>query len=202
MQTMKEKVFDRIRRMRPGKTFVAKDFLDIATRGTIDVALAGLVRKGVIRRLRRGLYDKPKANPSLGGMLSPDVDEAARAIARRFRWKIVPAGAWAANLLTLSTQVPAKIVYLTDGPSQTIQIGKRTIRFQHARPQALSGTDGTAALVVQALRYLGKGGVGKSEIRRLRSILSAADRRKLVRQTRFGVDWIYQTAECIAGERT
>jgi hypothetical protein len=200
MQTMKKEVLHRIRRMRPGKAFVAKDFLDVATRGTIDVALAALVREGTIRRVRRGLYDKPKANPSLGGTLSPDVDEAARAIARRLRWKIVPAGAWAANLLTLSTQVPAKIVYLTDGPSKTVQIGKRAIRFQHARPQALAGTDGPAALVVQALRYLGKEGVRKADIRRLRTILSAADRRKLVKQTRFGVDWIYETAKQIAGD--
>ncbi len=200
MQTMKREVLNRIRRMRPGKAFVAKDFLDVATRGTIDVALAVLVREGTIRRVRRGLYDKPKANPSLGGMLSPDVDEAAHAIARRLRWKIVPAGAWAANLLTLSTQVPAKIVYLTDGPSKTIQIGKRAIRFQHARPQALAGTDGTAALVVQALRYLGKDRVREADIRRLRTILSAADRSKLVRQTRFGVDWIYEMARQIAGE--
>lgn len=201
MQTMKEEVLERVRRMRHGKAFVAKDFLDIATRGSIDMALAGLVREGTVRRVRRGLYDKPKANPSLGGVLSPDVDEASRAIARRHRWKIVPAGAWAANLLSLSTQVPAKIVYLSDGPTKTVSIGKRAIRFQHARPQALAGTDGTAALVVQALRYLGKDGAGRGEIRRLRSILPAAERRKLLRQTRFGVDWIYETAKRIAGER-
>ena len=77
----------------------------------------------------------PKVNPALGGKLSPDIDEAAQAIARRQRWKIVPEGAWAANLLGLSTQVPAKIIYLTDGPKNEVLIGRRSIHFKHARPK-------------------------------------------------------------------
>ena len=110
MQTMRDQIVMRIERLGAGKAFSAKDFLDIASRGTIDMALSGLNRDGVIRRIRRGLYDMPKFNPALGGKLSPDIDEAARALARRQRWKIVPEGAWAANLLGLSTQVPSKII--------------------------------------------------------------------------------------------
>lgn len=129
------------------------------SRGSIDVALAGLTSAGKIRRIRRGLYDLPIVNLDLGGELSPDIDEAARTIARRNRWKIIPAGPWAANLVGLSTQVPAKIVYLSDGPSKDISLGRRSIQFKHARPQSLAGGDGKSALVIQALRYLGKEGV-------------------------------------------
>ncbi len=107
MQTMQDQIVARIGRLERGKAFSAKDFLDIASRGTIDMTLSGLNRRGTIRRIRRGLYDMPKINPSLGGKLSPDIDEAARAIARRQRWKIVPEGAWP-NLLGLSTQVPGE----------------------------------------------------------------------------------------------
>ena len=127
MQTMRDQIVARIERLGEGKAFSAKDFLDIASRTTIDVALAELARKGTIRRIRRGLYDMPRVNPALGGTLSPDIDEAARAIARRQRWKIVPEGAWAANLLGLSTQVPSKIIYLTDGPNNEVPIGRRSI---------------------------------------------------------------------------
>jgi hypothetical protein len=112
----------------------------------------------------------PKVNPALGGKLSPDIDEAAQAIARRQRWKIVPEGAWAANLLGLSTQVPAKIIYLTDGPNNEVLIGRRSIHFKHARPKAMAGLEGKFALVVQALRYLGKEGVSTTRNR------DAADR--------------------------
>src|SRR5713101_9794972 len=181
MQTMQDQIRARIDRLCPVKAFSAKDFLDIATRGSIDVALGGLTRHGIIRRVRRGLYDVPKVNPALGGTLSPDIDEAARAIARRQRWKIVPEGSWAANLLGLSTQVPSKIIYLTDGPNKEVPIGRRSIYFKHARPKAMAGLEGKFALVVQALRHLGKEAVGAREIDTLRSALSAAEKRKLVK---------------------
>jgi hypothetical protein len=198
MQTMRDQIVARIERLGEGKAFSAKDFLDIASRGTIDMALGSLARSGTIRRVRRGLYDMPKVNPALGGKLSPDIDEAARAIARRQRWKIVPEGAWAANLLGLSTQVPAKIIYLTDGPNYEVTIGRRSIHFKHARPKAMAGLDGKFALVVQALRYLGKEGMGSRQIETLRAVLTAAEKRRLVKDTRFGVDWIYEVAKMIA----
>jgi hypothetical protein len=99
------------------------------------MALSGLVRAKAIRRVRRGLYDL---------------------LARHYRWTIVPEGAWAANLLGLSTQVPAKIVYHSDGPNQKVPIGRRTIHFKHARPHILGKQQGTPTLVIQALRYIGK----------------------------------------------
>ena len=200
MQTMRDQIVARIKRLGEGKAFSAKDFLDIASRGTIDMALTSLTRRGTIRRVRRGLYDMPKVNRALGGELSPDIDEAARAIARRQRWKIVPEGAWAANLLGLSTQVPAKIIYLTDGPNNEVPIGRRSIHFKHARPKVMAGLEGKFALVVQALRHLGKEGVGPREIETLRAALSPAEKRKLVKDTRFGVDWIYEVAKRIAEE--
>ena len=98
----------------------------------------------------------PRVNPALGGTLSPDIDEAARAIARRQRWKIVPDGAWAANLLGLSTQVLSKIVYLTDGPNNEVPTGRRSIMFKHTRPKVLAGYEGKIALVVLTLRHLGR----------------------------------------------
>ena len=198
MQTMRDQIVARIERLGEGKAFSAKDFLDIASRGTIDMALGSLARSGTIRRIRRGLYDMPRVNPRLGGKLSPDIDEAAQAIARRQRWKIVPEGAWAANLLGLSTQVPAKIIYLTDGPNNEVLIGRRSIHFKHARPKAMAGLEGKFALVVQALRYLGKEGVGAREIQTLRTALSPAEKRRLVKDTRFGADWIYEVAKRIA----
>ncbi|MBZ5666798.1 MAG: DUF6088 family protein [Acidobacteriia bacterium] len=195
---MRDQIVARIERLGEGKAFSAKDFLDIASRTTIDVTLAELAQDGEIRRVRRGLYDRPRINPSLGGKLSPDIDEAARAIARRQKWKIVPEGAWAANLLGLTTQVPAKIIYLTDGPNHEVAIGRRSIYFKHARPKALAGLEGKNALVVQALRHLGKENVGPRELAALRAALTPAEKRKLVKDTRFGVDWIYEVAKQIA----
>lgn len=200
METMRDQIVARIGRLGKGKAFSAKDFLDIASRGTTDMTLATLARQGAIRRVRRGLYDVPRVNPALGGELTPDIDEAARAIARRQRWKIVPDGAWAANLIGLSTQVPARIIYLTDGPNKEIPIGRRIIQLKHARPKTLSGLAGKSALIVQALRYLGPAGWASTELEKLRALLSPAERRKLVKDTRFGVGWIYEIAKQISEE--
>jgi hypothetical protein len=188
-------------RFEPGKVFSAKDFLDIASRTTIDVVLAKLATEGKIRRIRRGLYDMPKFNLALGGKLSPDIDEAARAIARRQRWTIVPEGAWAANLLGLSTQVPSKIIYLTDGRTKEIQIGRRSIHFKHAGPKVMARLEGKLALVIQALRYLGQDNVGAREIETLRSVLSPRERRQFLKDSRFTLDWVYSVAKRIAEER-
>ena len=199
MQPMRDQILGRIKRLGEGKAFSAKDFLDIASRGTIDMALGRLTRNGTIRRIRRGLYDMPRINEALGGKLSPDIDEAARALARRQRWKIVPEGAWAANLLGLSLQVPSKITYLTDGPNKEIQIGRRSIHFKHARPKVMAGPGtGKTALVVQALRYLGKDAVSEREIEALRSSLSPTEKRQLIKETQFGVEWINEVAKQIA----
>jgi uncharacterized protein DUF6088 len=198
MQTKHNQIVARIEQLGLGKAFSAKDFLDIASRTMIDVTLASLAQVGKIRRIKRGLYDMPRMNTALGGELSPDIDEAAQAIARRQRWKIVPEGAWAANLLGLSTQVPSKITYLTDGPNNEVLIGRRSIHFKHARPKAMAGLEGKFALVVQALRYLGKEGVSTRELQTLRTALSPAEKRRLVKDARFGVDWIYEVAKKIA----
>jgi len=110
----------------------------------------------------------------------------------------VPEGAWAANLLGLSTQVPSKIIYLTDGPNKKVEIGRRSILFKHARPKAMAGLEGKPALVVQALRHLGKGNVGAREIDTLRSRLSPQEKRRFLKDTRFSVDWIYDVAKQLA----
>ena len=165
------------------------------------MALAKLTIAGKIGRIRRGLYDTPKFNAALGGKLSPDIDEAARAIARRQRWTIVPQGAWAANLLGLSTQVPSKISYLTDGPTKEIQIGRRSIYFRHAGPKVMAGLEGKEALVIQALRHLGEKNVGKRELETLRSALSPQERRRFLKNTRFTLDWVHNVAKRIAEVR-
>ncbi len=201
-RTLKQQILMSVTRRGPGKPFLAKDFLDIGSRGSVDMALGSLAKEGTIRRIRRGLYDIPKVSSTLGGELSPDIDAAAHALARRYRWKIVPDGAWAANLLGLSTQVPAKITYLSDGPSRSVPIGRRTIQFKHARPQALASPGGKAALVIQALRHIGKAAAHDEKlIAMLKSILSTAEVRQFVRAARLGVDWIYEVAKLIAKDQ-
>ena len=97
----------------------------------------------------------------------------------------------------VSTQVAAKIVYLSDG-EQEVSLGRRSVQFKHARPQSLAGGDQKSALVVQALRHLGKDGVDERALSVLKSSLSDSERKQLLKNTRLGVDWIYGVAKKLA----
>jgi len=118
MDNIKKQIEKRIIGMGQGYVFTRKDFQDIAPAGSIGQILSRLVKDGLIRRIGRGVFDYPKTNPVLGGELSPDMSLAAKAIARKFRWSILPFENLAANRLGLSQQVPAKFIYLSNGPTK------------------------------------------------------------------------------------
>ena len=109
-------------RSTPGRVYTPFDFLDLGSPHTIGMALLRLVRAGTLRRLARGLYDVPRSHPLLGE-LQPTADEIAQALARRDGANVRPAEAMAANMLSLSDQVPARAVFETDGPSRTVKVG-------------------------------------------------------------------------------
>lgn len=144
----------RVRAGGRGGVFTPSDFLAIAGRAAVDQALSRLVKNGKLRRLARGLYDFPKVHPQLG-LLSPAPDDIAQALARETGSQLQIAGARAANALGLSTQVPAKNTYLTDGPSRRVVLGKRVVDLRHASPKHLIAPGSAAGTVVQALRHVG-----------------------------------------------
>src|SRR6202162_2390595 len=124
-----------------GAVFVPADFLALGSREAVDLALHRLARKGTIRRLARGVYDFPKEHPVLG-LLSPSAEAVARALAGRDHTRLQPAGAYAANALGLSEQVPAKAVFLTDGPSRTVKIGPTTIQLRRTTAKKMASAGG------------------------------------------------------------
>jgi hypothetical protein len=144
----------------------------------VDVALHRLAAADKIRRLARGVYDYPKRHPRFG-RLTPSTDDIARAIARSTNETVVLSGATTANMLGLSTQIPARPVYLTNGTSRTVHVGKQVIRFRHAAPSRMVGHDTKPGSVLRALRFLGRDGIDDVTIAHLRSILNATDLRGL-----------------------
>ena len=179
-----------------GFAFTARDFLDLGSQGTVFMALSTLARLGKIRRISRGLYDYPRSSELLGGTLAPDFDQVAHAIARKPGIRIQPSGALAANLLGLSEQVPAKIVYLTDGRSRTM-----TITFKQTSPKELLPDEKTA-LVVHALRFLGKEAITDEVIHKLRKLLSPAERKRLLKDAKYTSTWVPDVVRRIAKERS
>jgi hypothetical protein len=198
MNNVREQIVKRITEAGSGYVFTRKDLQDIASAGSIGQILSRLVKDGVIRKIGRGLFYYPKVNPALGGELSPDVGLAAKAIARKFRWTILPFGNLAANRLGLSQQVPAKHVYLSNGPAKQIKVGNRTIHFKHARPKEIYADSEISGLVVQALRYLGKDHVNEEVVAHLKKNLSHEEKKELLEQIHYSAEWIYEIVQRIA----
>jgi hypothetical protein len=179
--------------------FVPSDFLDLGSREAVDLVLHRLARKGTIRRLARGVYDFPKEHPVLGP-LSPSAEAVARALAGRDRTRLQPAGAYAANALGLSEQVPAKAVFLTDGPSRTVKIGPMTIQLRRTTPRNMETAGRLSGLLIQALRELGKEHVTPERREHLKRTLPADKRRELIKDLRLAPAWMHAIFRELAEE--
>ena len=196
-----DKIVDRLRRQGRGKVFTPKDFLDIGSRDAVDQALSRLAKAETVQRLGRGLYCYPKINKRLGIAIPPDVDEIADALARQTGSRIAPSGATAANRLGLSTQVPAKPVYLTDGRSRQVRVGNFVVVVKHVAPKELPVGNRTSATVLQALRHLGKDAVDSTVVSQIRKALSPRNRSQLLQDARYTTDWIAETVRRIAEDQ-
>jgi len=196
-----EKVLKRLE-AKKGSPVPTRDLLDLGPRATVDQALSRLVQQGRIRRVRRGLYDIPRMGKLLNQPVAPSPDELVHAWARNNGLRVVPSGAYAANLLGLSTQVPARLVYYTNGRTQTLKLGPYTVRLLNRGPKTMDVRGQVAPLVLQALRYLSPKGVTPEVICRLRSALSPKDKAELRRNLGYAAAWMKPVIEEIAGGET
>jgi len=199
-QAIENTITYRIRGSGGGWAFSPRDFLDLGHRPTVDSALHRLERKGSIRRVIRGIYDYPRFSKLLGQQLSPDLDQVARALARKFRWRIQPSGATALNFLGLSTQVPARAVYLSDGPDRAYQVSNRSLVFEHTALKESGMKLKESGLIVQALKSLGPEQITPEIIHKLREWLPKSMRAKVLADTKTATGWVYSTIQQIAGE--
>lgn len=188
-QPIEKSIIIRIYGRGKGSVCGSSDFLDLGSRGAVDLSLSRLVKKGILRRLARGVYVYPEKNRLLGE-LSPRPEEVAKALARRGAQKLLPSGAFAANLLGLTEQVPAKVEYLTDGPSRTAMIRNLPVVLKQSTPARLATAGRVSGTVAQALRFLRKEQVDDSVVARLRERLSAGDKEQLIRDIPLVPAWV------------
>ena len=193
------KVVSRIYGHGRGWVFTPNHFKDLGSRDAVASALKRHKQSGLIRQLARGVYDYPKIDPELG-LLEPSIDYIAQALAGRDATRLQPSGAYAANLLGLSTQVPTKIVYLTDGRPRTVQIGKRQITLKQTTPRNMATAGRISGLVIQALRHLGSRHVDAAIIEAVKKRLSASDRKRLLADIRHAPAWIADIIRKVAAE--
>ena len=126
-----QKIRTQILSSEDGTVFIASDFADIADNAAIRQALLRLSQSGIIRRIIRGVYEKPKYSKLLDEYVAVSPDAVAKALARSYHWTIAPCGNTALNLLGISTQVTAVWSYISDGPYKTYEWNSTKLEFKH-----------------------------------------------------------------------
>lgn len=173
----------------PGTVFTPDAFTLLGGRAAIDKALQRLTARGVLRRLSRGLYDKPRHNELLG-VLWPSVDAVVQAVAGKDMLRTQPAGVYAANMLGLSEQVPAKVVFLTDGISRTVKAGPMQISFKRTTPRQMAAAGRLSGLLIQAFKSLGAPHITQARIERLRQQIPATERAGVLQDIALAPAWM------------
>jgi len=200
MQSIEKSINSRVQDKGRGACFTPKAFLDLGNPEAVRIALHRLAKRGILRRLTRGLYDYPKQHPIIG-LLSPSPDEIAKAVTERDASRLQPSGGYAANLLGLSEQVPAKIVFLTDGPARHVGIGRQEIILKNMTTRNMATAGRISGTVIQALRHLGAKDIGEQHIMHLRQTLSASGKAQLKRDRIYAPGWMHRIIDAIAEDR-
>ena len=198
--TYKEQILERINNLDSNQVFIANDFFDIAGYETIRNTLNRLVENKKISRIMKGVYYKPKYIELIREYEAPSVNEVAEAIARKYNWTIAPSGNTALNLLGLSTQVPAKWTYISDGRYVDFSFGNTTIEFKRRNNGDISKMSTLTAMVIQAIKEIGKNKVTDDQIEYLRKKLSKKEKKDLIESGKTTSVWVYQIIKKICEE--
>lgn len=180
-----------------GWAFSSKDFADI---GRVDMAMKRLQEKGTIRRVIRGIYDYPRYSELLKQKMGPDFNEVAKALARKFGWRIEASGQSAANLIGISTQVPSQYIYRSDGPNREYRIGKTLLQFKHINFKEIGFKLDESALIVHAIRSLGEPHATSDVISKIRNWLPAEKRKRVLKDTERVTGWVFAAIKKICRE--
>ncbi|NQU74697.1 MAG: type IV toxin-antitoxin system AbiEi family antitoxin domain-containing protein [Planctomycetes bacterium] len=199
MPSIEHSIVSRIEQRGRGTCFTPKAFLDLGSSEAVRITLHRLVKRGFIRRLARGLYDFPKQHRMIG-TLSPHPDEVARALSERDALRLQPSGAYAANVLGLSEQVPARIVFLTDGPPRRVTVGNQEIILKSTTPRNMATAGRVSGTVIQALRHIGAKQLTDRHITHLQQTLSDADKAQLRQDRNYAPGWVHPVIDAIAGD--
>lgn len=172
-----------------GKPLFPADFKGMGSEAAIKMALVRIAKEGKLERIAHGIYVVPKVDDRLG-KIYPSAEEIAIAIAQRDRATIKPAGAFALHKLGISTQVPMKLVYITDGTARHIKIGKRGVRFKSTSAKNLAFRGEISSLVIQAFKELGRGKVNHEMIKKVKALLRKEKPALLKEDARLAPNWI------------
>lgn len=201
MESIDDKIYKKVKKCGRGVIFSSADFINMGESKSVLKALERMTNSGTIVRVARGIYCYPKIDTLLGlGVIFPTYEEIAQYIAKRDKARIVPTGSYALNVLGLSTQVPANVVYLTDGSPRTISLKSgRGIKFIKTAPKNLAFKNRLAMLLTFALKEIGEGNVTEYHKQHIKNLLKNEERADIMKDYTLMPSWIQQLISRLYG---
>ena len=187
--SVENKIIERMKKAKRGLVFFTSDFASYGSSKACNKALERLAKQQKIVRVGRGIYTIPRKSKFFG-LTSPGIEEIAEGIARRDKARIIPTGLFAENLLGLSTQVPMKVVYLTDGTPRKLIIDEMPLIFKKTSPKNLATWGKVSGLVIQALKSIKKERITEDEITKVVDILKKENPKYLANDMKLAPEWI------------
>ena len=187
--TIENEIYKRMKKAKRGMAFFVSDFTAYGNSKACNKALERLAKQEKIMRVGRGIYTIPRKSKFFG-RVSLGVEDIAQSIARRDKARIIPTGILAENLLGLSTQIPMKVMYLTDGSPRKLIIDGTPLIFKKTSPKNLATWGKLSGLVIQALKSIGKEKVSDTEIEKVVNILKRENPKNLVNDIKLAPEWI------------
>ena len=178
MNIVQKDIERKLNKVKKGQLLFLADFRGFGSEAAIKMALSRLVKQEKVNRIAHGIYLVPKSDPVLG-LIFPSMEQIAEAIAKRDHVKIKPAGAYALHKLGLTTQVPTRLVYLTNGAPREIKIGKTSIKFKATTSKKFALRGKLSSLIIQALEEINPANIDPEMKQRIKELLAKEDPKKL-----------------------
>ena len=201
-EQLSDKVWSLIKQQQNGTIFSINEFYHLGNVNTIKSILFRLESDGKITRLIDGLYTIPKFSELLQEKSYPSVDQVANKLADKFSWTICPSENHALNLIGLSTQVPNKYVFVSDGPYRTYEYRGREIIFKHTSNRFITEYSRNYSLMIQAIKALGKDNIHENDIKRMATFSKQYIDDDIIDKGKKLPAWIQEVLKKIAKEVT
>lgn len=195
-QSTYNSIKERVELSERGTLFFPDSFSALGSSDAVRSALVRLCKNNILIRVAQGIYYYPRIDTKWGsGIIPPSIEEIARGIAMRDKVRIAPTGSYAMYQLGLSTQIPANVVFMTDGSQRRISIGKgRGIFFKHSsNMRVFAFQSQLMELIVAAMREIGQDNITDELITIINTHLDQVDRDDYNHDIQLAPIWVRNT---------
>ena len=184
MQSISNKIYKIMKSKGIEGCFIYSDFLDLTNYDAIRKAFSILEKEKRIKKVLPGVYYVPIYSEFTKEYSPPVIESVIKAISRKFNWNIIPNDDVVVNYLGLSTQIPAKHIFYTNGPSKTIKVDSRAVKLIHKRNFYFKQQTEKFRDIIQSINAIGYDRMDQQQINILKGMLDNQEKNKLLNESK------------------